>query len=210
MTARLNLTGRKFSRLEVLSFSHIKNSGTFWNVRCDCGSVKKVRGTKLTAGTTRSCGCLAREVTKESRRTHGLTKSAEYKAWIHIRSRCLYKKDKKYYLYGGRGIKVCERWMKFENFYKDMGDKPSPDHSIDRIDSNGNYEPENCRWATAKEQSRNTRRNIYLDVEGELTLYVEACTKYNIERSAIAYLMKVHNISRQAAFNEIILKRGCW
>lgn len=106
----------------------------------------------------------------------------EYKAWAGIKTRCLNSKNKVYKYYGGRGITVCERWLKFENFLADMGLKPSAQHSIDRIDNNGNYEPSNCRWATDKEQTRNRRSNIIVEHEG-----VAMCMADAAELSGVGY-----------------------
>jgi len=96
--------------------------------------------------------------------THGMSYSSEYKVWAGMKGRCADKKQKSH---GGRGITVCERWQSFENFYADMGPRPSDKHSIERIDNDGNYEPSNCRWATLSEQMRNTRRNRIVEFRGE-------------------------------------------
>lgn len=101
------------------------------------------------------------------RKKHGMDGTSVYRAWISLKARCNNRKDKDYYKYGGRGISVCDRWQKsFENFYKDMGNKPTPNHSIDRINNNGNYEPSNCRWATARQQRVNRRTSNKTGVPG--------------------------------------------
>lgn len=123
-----------------------------WVFKCECGKKKPIRSSSVITGHTKSCGCLR----LDNALAHGKSKTPEYKAWYNMKRRC-YNPGLRHSCYDG--VEVCDRWMRsFENFYKDMGDKPSDKHSLDRIDTNGNYEPSNCRWATAKEQVRN--RNI--------------------------------------------------
>ncbi len=128
---------------------------------CDCGKYKDVPYGNLTQKLTKSCGCLIREGKDVKVTDHPL-----YTKWTGMRGRCNNVKDKAYKIYGGRGIKVCERWRIFQNFVNDMGGCPSDEHSIDRIDNDGDYTPENCRWATQQEQMRNTRRTINLTYDG--------------------------------------------
>lgn len=148
---------------------------------CDCGKVVFRTGKCLRRGTAQSCGCYQMEQTSNANRTHGHTSDRlngrrwacpEYKIWIALRRRCNNPKDFFYVDYGGRGIIVCESWNNsFEAFYKDMGPRPSPEHSIDRIDVNGNYEPGNCRWATRIQQCNNRRTSRFLTHNG-LTMTV--------------------------------------
>jgi hypothetical protein len=134
--------------------------------QCDCGASKPIRQDDLRSGRTVSCGCFKRSITKARHITHGDTASAEYTAWANMRARCHNPKSSYYYCYGGRGIKVCERWNSYEQFLQDMGRKPSSAHSLDRIDVDGDYGPGNCRWATVKEQASNKRSTVRFIYDG--------------------------------------------
>jgi hypothetical protein len=169
------MEGQAFGRWTALSESPRRGACRnlrYWLCRCECGTVKEVEGVSLRQGRSTSCGCFAREVTMAVNRTHGHTAghgpTAEYRCWRHILGRCYNPSVQSFPQYGGRGIEVCPRWRSsFENFLADVGPRPSPRHSIDRIDFNGHYEPQNVRWATAKRQANNTSRNHYISAFGE-------------------------------------------
>ena len=154
----LDLTWRKFGRLTaIVCVGQIKGQAQ-WKCRCKCGGEKIASAASLQAERTRSCGCLVREFASTVNKKHGLSSTPEWVAWSSMKGRCNNPRNYKYAIYGGRGIKVCERWMEsFKNFYADMGPRPSSAHSLDRINVDGDYRPENCRWATHTTQSRNRR-----------------------------------------------------
>lgn len=183
---------RRFGRLVVSGdVSEVaRDSAYMIECRCDCGNSKSVFVYSLLDGISNSCGCLRVETTKKRATTHGHTKgdgrTAEYAAWSDAKSRCYNSNVRNYSEYGGRGIEMCEEWRNsFEAFYAYMGDRPSLIHSLDRIDANGNYEPGNCRWATDKEQCRNTRFNRVLEVDGQRMTLIEASERYGIKRATI-------------------------
>lgn len=161
---RVDHTGKKFGKLTVISYKNTINKRSWWNCICDCGNPKVVNGHELACGDTKSCGCLR----GKSGITHGEAhKTKENRTWQGIRTRCNNKNHHKYPIYGGRGITICERWNKYENFLADMGRAPSPEHSIERDDVDGNYEPSNCRWATAMEQANNKQNSIFATAYGK-------------------------------------------
>lgn len=159
-TLKKPLPQSRYGRLTVIG-----NAKGGWLCRCDCGTEKVVRAQCLKSGATQSCGCYQRDVRQRPWK-HGMTYKPIYRLWVSMVDRCTRQNVPNYPLYGGRGIRVCERWMTFENFYADMGDRPEG-MSLDRIDSDGNYEPSNCRWATAKQQANNVRRNVLLTHNGK-------------------------------------------
>lgn len=165
-----DLTGLVYGRLLVSEFSHASSGKMYWLCVCSCGRSAVVVAGNLRSGHARSCGCLQREarasVGKENR-THGKHRTPEYRTWAAMLHRCTNPNANNYRDYGGRGISVCESWKRFENFYAYMGPRPSPKHSIDRIDNDGNYEPGNCRWASNRQQNRNTRSNVCLSHQGK-------------------------------------------
>jgi hypothetical protein len=163
----LDLRGRVFGRLTVLRFVQVKNGQSFWLCRCTCGATKEIKGNNLTSGHTKSCGCLRREVCKQHlaslNTTHGESRhgkvSLEYRTWEAMLSRCFNKYHRRYKDWGGRGITVCAEWRGpdgFKNFLAYMGRK-LPGLTLERLDNDGNYTPDNCCWATAKSQNRNKR-----------------------------------------------------
>jgi len=164
----IDLAGRKVGRLTIIRPNGLEKGcgGIVWLCECECGNSISVAGRSLTRRkrATASCGCKTAESMAKIARTHGLAGTPEHVAWVSMRQRCSNPKDAGWKNYGGRGIRVCERWEKFENFIADMGPRPSAEYSLDRYpNNNGNYEPGNCRWATREEQLANQRKRLCLD-----------------------------------------------
>jgi hypothetical protein len=172
MDKSINRTGQRYGRLLVTGRAddYISPKGkrnVRWQCRCDCGSILEVRSGGLSSGKTKSCGCLQASKAAARLTTHGMTGSPEHRAWLLMKRRCFGQFATGYANYGGRGITVAAEWLDFETFLRDMGPKPSPRHSLDRIDCNGNYCPENCRWATRVEQMRNKRTTAWVTYNGQ-------------------------------------------
>lgn len=168
-----DISGLISGRLLVLPlFSVNERKEAMWFCKCECGNIVKVKGGSLKRGHTKSCGCLHPEIIKKVNITHGYTSNGMlhplYRTWVSMTQRCSNPKSKGYSNYGGRGIKVCERWKNsFELFLEDIGEQPSKNHTIDRYpDNNGNYEPSNFRWATKKQQMENVRYNVWHEYKG--------------------------------------------
>lgn len=170
-----DLTGREFDRLKVIEFAgRNKNWLILWRCLCKCGTEVIASSYSLNSKEKRSCGCLGPDLTRARRREDSASNTITWKSWRSMIARCEVQGNASYERYGGRGIKVCERWRNsFEAFLEDMGERPSKDYQIEREDNDGDYEPSNCRWATRKEQARNRRNNRRLTHEGETLTVAE-------------------------------------
>lgn len=166
---------------------------------CSCGSVSLVARGDLKSGTTKSCGCLGKEMAKETcirmRTTHGMSHTSTYKIWKDIKKRCLNPKHSSYHNYGGRGITVCDRWLEpdgqgFLNFLADMGERPSPRHEVERKHVNGNYCPENCEWILLELQARNKRNNHNLTYNGKTQCLAAWAEEVGINQETIRDRLK--------------------
>jgi len=186
----INHTGERFGRLVVIRrFFGTRRGEARWMCGCDCGMPKIVSGNHLRSGDTKSCGCLRRELTIKRNTTHGMRHSVEYRIYKHLMDRCYRKSDKRFKDYGGRGIAVCKKWHKFENFYKDMGPRPEG-LTIERIDNNRDYKPSNCRWATWYDQADNRRNNINITIGNETKNLARWCKIRNIPDSTVRNRIK--------------------
>lgn len=198
----LNLEGKKIGRWSVLAKSAERDSAgsVKWMCECECGVKSLVSGTSLNTGTSVSCGCYQKEIAK-SNTTHGLSSSREYNSWCSMKARCTNPKNPGYKYYGGRGIKVCDRWVNsFDNFLLDMGQRPSIKHTIDRHpDINGDYTPTNCRWGTKPEQSRGTRRNIHCKYNGKTMVLQDWAKKIGVPHNSMLY-----HVQKGTPFEEIM------
>lgn len=185
-----NLENKIFGRLTVLNFHGYQGKSRLWLCICDCGVYSKVSTGALNAGKSLSCGCLNRERTAISNSTthpqikHRMKGTSTYNIYRSMRDRCYSKKNVSYPRYGGRGIKICKRWMKFENFLKDMGIRPEG-MQLDRIDNNGNYYKKNCRWVTPRENSNNRSSSLIIECFGKSQSLSNWAREYGINPSTI-------------------------
>jgi len=191
-----DLTGKSNNRLTAMwPVGKRKGHGVRWLCLCNCGTLKTVFCSDFNSGGVKSCGCLAKEVARRSMKLvreqfpkkiiHGLTKSPEHAVWSSMKHRCSNPNSTGWKSYGGRGIKVCDSWREsFESFYADMGPRPTPSHSLDRIDVNGNYCPENCRWATKSQQNSNQRKKLTITNFSDAEIREEYFRRFPLE---IAY-----------------------
>ncbi len=197
----VDLAGEKFGRLIAVRRTGTSKSGyALWLCICDCGKTIVVRGNNLTSSNTKSCGCFQKDRTVEINTTHGHGKKGQrpkiYKSWHKMIQRCINPNHKAYHNYGGRGITVCKRWRKFENFLEDMGEHPGKEYSIDRIDNNGNYCKSNCRWVTRKEQNRNKRNNHLITYNGKTQCISAWAEELGIGASVLWYRLKHWSVKK--------------
>jgi len=188
-----NKIGDKFGMLTIIASAESldKRNKTAWLCRCECGVEKVFRQSNLRMG-TRSCGCVRRATFFKYNTTHGQSGSITYGSWLAMKQRCCNPNHKKYPSYGGRGIKICGRWLKsFENFFADMGTRPTANHTIDRINPDGNYEPDNCRWLLQSAQQRNKKATIKITINGETKSLSDWCDIYGIKYYLAANRIKL-------------------
>lgn len=205
--AALDLKDQRFTRWTVIRRAEKQDSpGRIkWLCVCECGVERDVDASNLRTGLSRSCGCLAREITSAKSRTHGLGDSTMYWRWANMIHRCYVEKNRSYHRYGGRGISVCDRWRfgigaksGMELFYADMGDPPFPGASLDRIDNDGNYEPENCRWADSSCQVQNSTISKLTAASvrrikqqwGQGRSIVDLAAEYGVSQNAVRAVVK--------------------
>lgn len=199
MKKKIDLTGKEFGRLVVVFWCGKNKFGhLLWLCKCSCGGKIVTTSSHLLSGDTKSCGCLL----KEFKVTHGMSTSETYNTWEKMKGRCNNLNDDRYKDYGGRGIKICKKWHKFEGFLEDMGRRPSG-MTIDRVDNDGNYEKKNCIWATPKKQSRNKRNNRMIKYRGETRCLISWAESLGINYDTLRKRIdRGYGITR--AFNEIV------
>lgn len=178
-------TGSKHNKWTVIGFSHKNKVGNiFWQCECECGTVKSVAAHAVISGKSKSCGCNRRR--KGQNKTHGLRNHPLYKTWMAMKYRCLTVTAHNYHLYGGRGISICDRWLEsVVNFYNDMFNGYQKGLHLDRIDVNGNYCPENCRWVTGTENNNNKRVNWKVSFDGRTHTPTEWGSELGIKANTI-------------------------
>lgn len=180
MSALIDITGNKYGMLTVIRRVENAPKGVArWECRCDCGNVAIVRGRNLKNGSVKSCGCLI-GVSNKSRSTHGMSRTRLYQVWINIKARCYHESHPAYKSYGARGVKMCNEWLNsFEAFAEwSLSNGYRDELTIERVDNNGDYEPENCKWIRLGEQAKNRRSNIMITYQSETHNLSEWCEKY--------------------------------
>jgi hypothetical protein len=212
----IDLTGKTFARLTVVGLAPERQNGqAVWECLCECGKRTFVLSDLLRKGRTKSCGCWRVEHGRRHGSTvqlrHGHARgsgSPLYQTWANMLSRCRDSNNDNFRNYGARGITVCERWLTFENFLADVGERPSRKHSIDRVNVEGNYEPANVRWATRKEQARNMRSNRNLTLRGETKTLAEWLELSGTNRMTFYQRKRKDWSDEKAIFTPPLLKNG--
>jgi hypothetical protein len=187
-----NIAGQRFGMLVAIRQTEKrKNKHVIWLCKCDCGNFKEVPQNNLVGGSTKSCGCLRTKLFNKNRRkpSHGMYKTRQFSIWHSMKQRCLNKKSTNYKDYGGRGIKVCDKWLNFKGFWEDMQYGYDDNLTIDRINVNDDYCKENCRWITQQEQEFNKRNSIIINIDG-----ITAPLKYQCKRLNIPYKLVYNRI----------------
>ena len=205
----VDIVGHRFGRLEVVGFcGKTKYRHSIWRCKCDCGEYVTVEKPALISGKTQSCGCLHSEqsaINGKAGLIHGMSRTPTYRAWNSLIQRCTNAANASYKDYGGRGIKVCDRWLEsFENFYADMGERPEG-MTLDRIDNDKGYEPDNCRWATAEQQANNRRNNRRFECDGSLLTVAQIAKQSSVNEDKLRYRL-YEGMSVEQSINQLFLQ----
>ena len=187
-----DLTGQRFGKLTVISMHPVqtKTHRAQWNCLCDCGNTKIITAAHLIHKQTRSCGCYRKEVITARNTTHNMTQTSTYRSFLAMHRRCYDKYNEHYLYYGARGITVCDRWKNsFENFHADMGNRPEG-KTLERINNEEGYSPQNCVWATPTQQASNRRNNVKIEINGEIKTVAEWCRVTQIKQSTVSERIK--------------------
>lgn len=190
-----NILGQKFGKWLVIELCKDSNNKSYWLCKCECGSIKRLESSKLRRGETKSC-------IKCVDRNHGYRNTPTYSSWYAMKSRVNNKNHRHYDRYGGAGITICDDWQSFVNFLKDMGERPE-NHTLDRINGNGNYEPSNCRWATKDQQQNNMKSNRHFKSNGEILSASQWARKIGIHKNTFYDRWKKNNYNYQLLYVEI-------
>lgn len=205
MPRKVNILGTRFYRLCVIEEMEADHRGEIqWKCLCDCGVETIVTGYNLRSRNTKSCGCYNIDRIVKRSKQHGMYKTRIYKIWVGVTKRCTNPNMTSYADYGGRGIKVCERWSKFENFYEDMKDGYADNLSLERKNPNGDYEKSNCKWATMKEQARNKRNSKYIELGDKALTAAEWAEISGTMSSTIIWRVKNGWDVRRAIYGDVI------
>lgn len=207
---QLDLVGKTYGRLTVLEYAYRNSRGkSMWKCRCKCGKTSIVLGAHLTSGHTKSCGCYSTDATKGRFTTHGMTKTRLYNIWRVMLKRCDYGKATNYKNYGAKGIQVCLEWYDFKKFKEwSIGHGYADDLTIDRIDNNKGYAPENCRWVDMKAQGRNNCRNKCLTFRGETHCLMEWSEIMGINYRTLQNRINLYGWSIERAFTTPVHQKG--
>lgn len=188
MSVFKNLKGQKFGKLTVVKYAGTdKQRKSLWQCKCECGNYITTRGTSLRFGSPRSCGCLQKQVVAELKTKHGFSRNRLYRIWKNMKQRCYNPKAQKFENYGGRGVRVCKEWNNYENFHSwAMENGYEEGLTLDRINNDGDYEPNNCRWVTYSEQSLNSRTNHLMTYKGETKTLKEWAEIFGMNYSTLS------------------------
>lgn len=173
------IPNKKYGKITAVKMAGKSGHNMKWECKCECGKSFTALASNIASGNTKSCGCHRRKVSTEMLRTHGMSGTNSYRLWSNMMRRCRDEGNAAYANYGGRGIKVCDRWLEFENFFSDMGDRPK-DRSLERRDNDLGYSPGNCYWATRKQQMNNTRANVILTIGDTSKTMTQWCEEFLI------------------------------
>lgn len=221
MALMKDITGQRFSRLVVVAIDGKDHRGEYrWLCRCDCGNNTSVKSSKLRYGKIKSCGCYRKS--GDYKRTHGRSHTTEHWTWWGIIDRCTNKKNGSFSRYGARGIKICSGWRNdFESFFADMGQKPSPKHSVDRMNNDGHYScghcdecvengwTANCRWATQREQCNNTSANTILEFQGKTMTVTQWAEEIGLQPSTLWARIFDNGWTVERALTTLIMNPQC-